>query len=196
MDSETSIVFFLPQKATIAEPLHQLLGKKARWNWGPEEAAAFSAVKNLLSSKSVLVQYHQTLPLLLTCDASRYGVGAVLSHRMPNGTEAPIAFYSRTLSLVERNYGQLDKEALAAVAGIKCFHECIYGRHFELITDHKPLLGIIAGDHPTLSPRMTRWLIFLAVYNYTLIHWPGFLDPKGADSPFLHSFSQPVIPAA
>lgn len=111
--------------------------------------AAFTAVKQLLVSNSILTQYCETLPLVLACDASPYGVGAVLSHRFPNGSEAPVAFFSRTLAPAKRNYSQLDKEALALIAGVKRFHDYIYGRHFTLITDHKPLLGYLAGDRQT-----------------------------------------------
>ncbi|XP_058024066.1 uncharacterized protein K02A2.6-like [Ahaetulla prasina] len=167
---------FLKNKATIAEPLHKLLGKNAAWSWGKAEARAFEAIKNLLSSDSLLIQYNSTLPLVLVCDASPYGVGAVLSHRLPNGTEAPIAFYSRTMSSAERNYSQLDREALAIVSGVKKFHEYVFGRDFEIVTDHRPLLGLLAGDRPTpvaLSPRLTRWTIFLAAYSYKLLHRPG-----------------------
>ncbi|XP_058027254.1 uncharacterized protein K02A2.6-like, partial [Ahaetulla prasina] len=167
---------FLKNKATVAEPLHKLLGKNTVWSWGKSENRAFEAVKNLLSSDSLLIQYHNSLPLVLVCDASPYGVGAVLSHRLPNGTEAPIAFYSRTMSSPERNYSQLDKEALAIVSGVKKFHEYVFGRDFEIVTDHRPLLGILAGDRPTpvaLSPRLTRWTIFLAAYSYKLQHRPG-----------------------
>ncbi|XP_033014646.1 uncharacterized protein K02A2.6-like, partial [Lacerta agilis] len=131
---------FLPHKATLAEPLHRLLSTKAPWSWGHRETAAFNAVKSLLSSDSVLVQYSEARPLVLACDASPFGIGAVLSHRFPDGREAPLAYFSRTLSPAERNYSQLDKEALALVAGVKRFHEYLYGRTFDLITDHKPLL--------------------------------------------------------
>lgn len=95
---------------------------------------------------------------------------------MHNGVKAPITFYSRTLSGAEQNYSQLDKEVLAAVAGVKRFHDYLYGRQFELVTDHKLLLGLLAGDHPTpniLPPCMMQWTIFLAAYNYHLIHQPG-----------------------
>uniref|UniRef100_A0A670I4V1 Gypsy retrotransposon integrase-like protein 1 n=1 Tax=Podarcis muralis TaxID=64176 RepID=A0A670I4V1_PODMU len=167
---------FLPHKATVAEPLHRLLSTKTPWAWGHRETAAFNAVKALLSSDSVLVQYSESRPLVLACDASPFGIGAVLSHRFPDGREAPLAYFSRTLSPMERNYSQLDKEALALVAGVKRFHEYLYGRTFDLITDHKPLLGLLAGDRPTppvLSPRMLRWTVFLAAYHYRLIHRPG-----------------------
>ncbi|XP_058041463.1 uncharacterized protein K02A2.6-like [Ahaetulla prasina] len=167
---------FLRNKATVAEPLHKLLGKNTVWSWGKPESRAFEAVKDLLSSESLLIQYNSRLPLVLVCDASPYGVGAVLSHRLPNGTEAPIAFYSRTMSPAERNYSQLDREALAIVSGVKKFHEYVFGRDFEIVTDHRPLLGLLAGDRPTpvaLSPRLTRWTIFLAAYSYKLQHRPG-----------------------
>lgn len=101
-----------------------------------------------------------------------------MSHRFLNGLEAPIAFYSRTLSSTERKYSQLDREALAAVASIKQFHDYVYGRLFELVTDHKPLLGLLAGHRQTpqiLSPRMSHWVVFLAAYNYTLVYRPSKL---------------------
>nr|XP_034959630.1 uncharacterized protein K02A2.6-like [Zootoca vivipara] len=129
----------------------------------------------LLSSDSVLVQYSEARPLVLACDASPFGIGTVLSHRFPDGSEAPLAYFSRTLAPAERNYSQLDKEALALVAGVKKFHEYLYSRTFDLVTDHKPLLGLLGRDRPTppvLSPRMLRWTVFLAVYHYQLVHRP------------------------
>ena len=82
---------------------------------------AFQTLKQQLLSKPVLAHYDSSLPLKLMCDASPYGVGAVIFHVMPNGDEKPIAFGSRTLSRAERNYAQVEKEALAIVFGIKFF---------------------------------------------------------------------------
>ncbi|XP_039202919.1 uncharacterized protein K02A2.6-like, partial [Crotalus tigris] len=167
---------FLPHKASVAEPLHRLLDKQAVWLWSQAHEACFKEVKALLTSNSVLAHFNESLPVCIACDASPYGVGAVLSHLRSDGTQVPIAYYSRTLSSAERNYAQIDREALAVVAGIKKFHDFLYGRHFTVFTDHKPLLGLFTTRKQTphiISPRMLRWSIFLSAYDFSLLHKPG-----------------------
>ncbi|XP_046868681.1 uncharacterized protein K02A2.6-like [Drosophila willistoni] len=167
---------FLPHKATVAEPLHRLLDKNATWRWYKQCEKAFSTLKELIGSDDVLVHYDGSLPLVLACDASPYGLGAVLSHKMPNGAEKPIAFYSRTLSKAERNYAQIDREAIALVAGVKKFHNYVYGRTFTLITDHRPLLGIFTTSKAIpniISNQMLRRSLFLSAYTFELVHRSG-----------------------
>ncbi|GBL76985.1 hypothetical protein AVEN_12648-1 [Araneus ventricosus] len=85
--------------------------------------------------------------------------GYVLSHLMPDDREAPIAYASRTLTPTERNYSQLDKEALRIIAGVKQFHYFLYWHTFTLVTDHQPLPGLFNKMKLTpdiLSPRMLQ----------------------------------------
>ena len=105
---------------------------------------------------------------MLMCDASSYGVGTVLAHCMPNGSECPIGYASRTLTAAQRNYSQIEKEALALVFGVQYFHSYLFGHHFELVTDHQPLLALLHKLLPTsaqASARIHRWSL-LSTYEY------------------------------
>ena len=111
-------------------PLYTLLQKGSQWKWGAQQEKAVSAVKSQLTADCLLVHFDPQKPLTLAYDASPYGVGAVLSHRLEEGSERPIAFASRSLSPAEKGYAQLDKEALAIVFGVTKFHVYLYGHAF------------------------------------------------------------------
>ena len=59
-----------------------------------------------------------------------YGVGAVLSHLMPDRSEKPIIFGSLMLPEAEKSYSQIEKEGLAIIFVVKRFHQSITLRHF------------------------------------------------------------------
>jgi len=132
---------------------------------------SFEQSKLLLISDKFLVHFDPNLKLSLACVASAYALGVVLSHKMPSGDEQPIAYASRTLSDAEHNYLQLEIEGLACIFGVKEFHNYFFGHPFEMIMDHKPLLGILRGDKALpaqASARIKRWLLFLSNNEYQL----------------------------
>ncbi|XP_064469696.1 uncharacterized protein K02A2.6-like [Ornithodoros turicata] len=139
---------FLKDRATTAAPLYKLLAKNATWKWTTEHKTAFEALKEQICHAPVLAHYDPHRPLILSCDASPYGVGAVLAQEDNEGNERPVAFASRTLGPAERNYSQLDKEGLAIVYAVVHFHMYLAGRHVQIYTDHKPLLGILGTTKP------------------------------------------------
>lgn len=163
---------FLPTNlATISSPLYRLTKKNTPWKWGDEEQKAFNKLKDLLSSENVLVHFNVMTPIGMACDASSTGIGAVLFHRYSDGTERPIANVSKILTDTQRNYSQVQKEALAIIFGLKKFYQYLYGRKFVLVTDHRPLLALFGPGKATpalAANRLARWALLLSQFNYRI----------------------------
>ena len=174
---------FISSLSTMIHPLNQLLQRHRPWRWSKACQCAFQSAKYALASNRVLAHYNPGLPLKLAADASSYGVGAVISHQYPDGSERPIAFASRTLMTSEKNYSQLEKEALAIIFGVKKFHQYLYGRQFMLLTDHKPLVTILGPKNmipPLAAVRLQRWADILSAYQY-VIQYKKTSDHANAD---------------
>ena len=166
---------YIPKMAEITKPLYDLLKKDVEWKWGKVQVMAFRALKHHLISAPILTLYDPKQRLKLDCDASYYGLGAVLSHTYSDGSEKPIAYASRIMNSNEQNYSQVEKEGLAIMFGLKKFNQYLYGRHFELLTDCKALRKIF---HPNTASsivavsRLTRWSLILQEYDYEIEYRP------------------------
>lgn len=162
---------FVPNMPQIVHPLYKLIKKDSEWYWSEDCSKAFARIKQVMMSPLILVHYDPNLELNLSVDASGYGLGALLSHVYPNGEERPIAYASRTLNNAEKSYSQIDKEALAIVYGIKKFHQYVYGRSFNLLTDHKPLISIFGpkkGIPVMAANRLQRYALLLSAYDFNV----------------------------
>ena len=95
---------FIKDFSSKMHPLYQLLSNRTEWFSSKECEIAFLWAKEVLLSEQVLIHYDPQKPLILSVDASPYGMGALLSHLMEDGTERPVEFASRTLSSAEKNY--------------------------------------------------------------------------------------------
>ena len=149
--------------------------------------------KKQLIKTPVLVHYDPTKQISLSTDASLYGVGAVLSHVMQDGSEMPIAYASRTLNVVEKRYSQLDKEVAAIMFGVKRFHQYLYGRKFSIVSDRNPLQYLLNKTKavPAMaSARLQRWALTLSAYQCTSYR-PG---EKTANSDGLSRLPLPETP--
>ena len=163
---------FLTNLSTRLAPLYALLRKGSHWCWKTTQDEAFQEAKQALQADSLLVHFDSSKQLLLACDASPKGLGAVLSHVMDDGQERPIAYASPA----EQGYSQLEKEGLAIVFGVKKFHTYIYGRQFHIDSNHQPLSYLFnqaKAISPTASARIQRWALTLSAYQYTIHHKAG-----------------------
>ncbi|CAI2734266.1 unnamed protein product [Schistosoma spindalis] len=167
---------FVPNMHTLRAPMNALLTKNTKWNWNKECQVSFEKVKQILASDLLLTHYDPKLELVVAADASDYGIGAVILHKFPNGSQKAIFHASRTLTVAEKNYSQIEKEALALVFAVRKFHKMLYGRKFTLQTDHRPLLAIFGskkGIPIHAANRLTRWATMLLGYDFELLYKPS-----------------------
>ncbi|XP_003739239.1 uncharacterized protein K02A2.6-like [Galendromus occidentalis] len=164
---------FAARLADLAHPLYSLLKSNAKFLWDSSMEKSFQAVKEELCSPRVLVPFDPKRPLLLATDASPFGISAVLSHRYPDKSERPIAYYSRVLTDTEKKYSQIDKEALGIKTGVERFFYYLFGRRFELITDSRPLVQIFHPSRnlpPLSATRMQHYSIYLLAFNFDIVY--------------------------
>lgn len=157
--------------STLLHPLYRLLNSEVNSNWCDKCEFASGESKRLLVKDNVLMSYDPTLDIIVTCDSSSYGAGCVMAHLLPDGSERPIAFASRTPTKCEMNYSQIEKESLALVFAVNKFHKLMYAQRFTLVTGHRPLTFLLGPTKsiPTLAAaRVQRWALILAMYQYDI----------------------------
>ena len=151
----------------MSEPLRKLTEKDAVFVWESQQQEAFEAI--MISSAPVLKYYDVASETTIQCDASESGLGATL---LQDGQ--PIAFASRSLSAVERQYAQIEKECLSIVFACSRFNQYIHGRDLTTVeTDHKPLVPIFQKSLHSAPKRLQRMLLRLQRYNLHVKYLPG-----------------------
>jgi len=129
---------FIKNFATVATPLHALMGKDKTFKWDDAAQQAFERLKEALTSPPILAMPTDLGDHILDTDASDTAIGAVLSVRQ-DGNERVIAYASRRLDRREMNYCVTRKELLAVVHFMRYFRQYLLGRQFRVRTDHAAL---------------------------------------------------------
>ena len=74
----------------------------------------------------------------VTCDTSDFVVGAVFSQRQEDG-DHPVAYESRKMNAVERNYPMHERELLAVIHSLRTWRHYLVGQKFIIVTNHYSL---------------------------------------------------------
>ena len=164
-----------PRIAEISQPLRGLLSNKSAWVWGPDQERSSVEIKRELTKSTVLALYDPQAETKVSADASSFRLGAVLL-QLDRQTWKPVAYASRALSETKRQYAQIEKEGLATTWTCEKFSTYILGRPFVVESDHKPLVPLLNTKQlDNLPPRILRFRLRLAKYNYIAQHVPGKL---------------------
>ncbi|KAG9389429.1 Chromo (CHRromatin Organization MOdifier) domain [Carpediemonas membranifera] len=162
----------LPDYATRMEPLISLT-RASKFDWGQEQDAALTWIKDRLLNEEVLVHPRPGEALHLFTDASDVGIGGVLTNSEGN----PVAYFAKTLSSTQRRWSTIEKECFAIFHGITKLRRYLAGRVFEIHTDHRDLTYM----HHSINAKVMRWAMALSEYDYSISHVAG-VDNGAADA--------------
>jgi hypothetical protein len=149
---------FIKGFSKIVRPMIALLANKFEFKWTHKCQEAFEALKEKLTTTSVLILPDVHKPFSVYCDASYIGLGCVL---MQEGRV--VAHSSRQLKVHEENYPIHDLELAAVVHALKTWRHYLYGHKCDVYTDHKSLKYIFTQLE--LNMRQRRWLELIRDYE-------------------------------
>lgn len=164
---------FIQNYAEIARPLNKMTGKNATYEWTEECEKAFNTLKEKLLTQPILQYPNFEKEFTITVDASTFACGGILSQNTDN-TELPIAYISRSFVKGEKNKPIIEKELLAIHFAIMTFEPYIWGKHFTIRTDHKPLVHLYNLKNPT--SKLSQIRMDLEKFNFTIVYIPGKLN--------------------
>ncbi len=177
----TYLCKFVPGMSTHTAPLRQLLEDRTEFIWQEVHENSFNKLKTLVTTAPVLKYYDVTKPVTICVDASSTGVGAVIEQ-----DHHPVAYAAKAFTDAQTRYAQIEKELAAVVFGCEKFHEYIFGRHAEILTDHKPLEAIFRKPLHATSLRLQKMLLKLQKYSITVTYTRGKDLQKSPNASVLH----------
>ena len=156
---------FLPNLSTITAKLRELLEKDTEWSFDTPQQQAFLTLKSTVTNSPVLKYFDPSLPIRVSSDSSKSGIGATLE-QMHSDHWCPVAYASRSMTQAEIDYSQIEKEILSIVFACERFNDFLYGQDFIAENDHKPLQSLFFKPILKTPPRIQRFLLWLQKYKF------------------------------
>ena len=138
----------------LSEPIRELSKERVPFNWGPEHSEAFNVIKRELVKAPILAYYNPNKETVLQTDASIKGLGACLLQQ-----GKPVYFASKALTETQKGYVAIQLESLVGAWVMEKSHHVLYGTHFILEMDQKPLEAIMSKSLHQAMPQLQRILI-------------------------------------
>ena len=132
---------FVKNFAKIAKPLHEITRKGMKWSWGEKQQRAFEELKERFKKEPVLVTPDLDKEMRVEADALDFAMGEVLSMKCEDERWRPVAYISKSLNKVKRNYEIHNKEMLVIIQYLEAWRHFLEGAKdwFKIWTDHKSL---------------------------------------------------------
>jgi len=122
---------FIEGFVLIARPLHDMVKKDKKWEWMEKQERAFEELKRRFTKKPVLAAPDLDKKMRMEVDVSDYATGGVLSMEYEDKLWRPVAFLSKSLNEMERNYEIHDKEMLVIIRGLEAWRHLLEGAQFK-----------------------------------------------------------------
>jgi hypothetical protein len=163
----------VPNFAEISAPLNRLLKKDAdeTFMMTDEIKKAVESLRDKLTIPPTLSIPTRDNSFVIETDASNVAIGAALLESQPDGSTRPVGFYSRSLLPAEKNYSVTEREALAAVWGVKQTRPYLERARFVVRTDHSALRWLFGASEE--NQRICRWRLALAEFSFCVEYRPG-----------------------
>ena len=147
---------FVKDFTKVALPMHKLTRKDEKWKWEEEQQKAFEQLKQIFTSRPILATPDLDKEFRVEADASNFVTGGVLSVKCEDELWQPVAFISKALNEMERNYKIYDREMLAVIQCLEAWRHFLEGAQlkFEIWTDHKNLEYFMTSQN--LNRRQAR----------------------------------------
>jgi len=164
---------FIKDFAEISRPMHRLVCKQERWNWGAEQEEAFRRLKEIFALEPVLAAPDLDKEMRVGADVSDYAMGRVLFMKCKDERWRPVAYISKLLSNIEKNYKIHDKEMLAVIRCLEAWRHFLESAwiKFKVWMDHKNLEYFMSSQK--LNRHQAQWALFLSRFDFKLVHVPG-----------------------
>jgi len=161
---------FIKNFAEYSRHITRLCKKNVPFEWTTECENAFQYLKNQLVQPNLLQYPDFSKEFCIITDASKQACGAVLTQNY-NGLQLPVAYASRAFTKGESNKSTTEQELAAIHWAITHFRPYIYGKHFTVRTDHRPLTYLFSMINP--SSKLTRMRLELEEYDFTVEYLRG-----------------------